>query len=119
MGKKACQQRAETQTNRRDFDAMFREPEPEEIPRCAASMGCLCAGHARGNPASAPCDTSEGPPAPKMIELLDEIIAMATDLGRARAEFARGNVTRALRKRVSAAHEALAHARTRFLTRFS
>ncbi len=31
----------------------------KEIPRCAASMGCLCAGHARGNPASAACDTSE------------------------------------------------------------
>lgn len=29
------------------------------IPPCAASMGCLCAGHARGNAADAPCDTSE------------------------------------------------------------
>lgn len=29
------------------------------IPPCAASMGCLCAGHARGNPASDACDTSE------------------------------------------------------------
>lgn len=31
------------------------------IPACAASMGCLCAGHACGNPASDPCDTSERP----------------------------------------------------------
>ena len=31
----------------------------EEIPPCAASMGCLCAGHARGNPADAACDTTE------------------------------------------------------------
>lgn len=30
------------------------------IPPCLAAMGCLCAGHARGNPASAACDTSEG-----------------------------------------------------------
>lgn len=32
----------------------------EGVPPCAAAMGCLCAGHARGNPASAACDTSEG-----------------------------------------------------------
>jgi hypothetical protein len=31
----------------------------EQIPPCAASMGCLCAGHARGQPADAPCDTAE------------------------------------------------------------
>lgn len=31
------------------------------IPPCAAAMGCLCAGHARGNPAEEPCDTSEVP----------------------------------------------------------
>jgi hypothetical protein len=32
-----------------------------EIDRspCMVSMGCLCAGHARGNPANAPCDTRE------------------------------------------------------------
>lgn len=29
------------------------------IPACAASMGCLCWGHASGNPASAACDTTE------------------------------------------------------------
>jgi len=29
------------------------------IPPCAAAMGCLCAGHARGNPADAACDTRE------------------------------------------------------------
>jgi hypothetical protein len=31
----------------------------QDTPSCAAAMGCLCAGHARGNPADAPCDTSE------------------------------------------------------------
>lgn len=31
----------------------------DDTPRCARSMGCLCAGHARGNPGSEPCDTSE------------------------------------------------------------
>ena len=30
-----------------------------DVSPCAASMGCLCAGHARGNPADAPCDTRE------------------------------------------------------------
>lgn len=29
------------------------------VPACAASMGCLCAGHARGNDADAACDTRE------------------------------------------------------------
>lgn len=29
------------------------------IPPCAAAMGCLCAGHARGNSADAACDTTE------------------------------------------------------------
>ena len=29
------------------------------VPMCAAAMGCLCAGHARGNAADAPCDTTE------------------------------------------------------------
>ena len=33
--------------------------EEENAPLCAQTMGCLCAGHARGNPASAPCDTDE------------------------------------------------------------
>jgi hypothetical protein len=31
----------------------------EPIPPCAAAMGCLCAGHARGDPADAPCNTDE------------------------------------------------------------
>lgn len=31
-------------------------------PPCVASMGCLCAGHARGNAANQPCDTSEVAP---------------------------------------------------------
>jgi hypothetical protein len=29
------------------------------IPPCAAQMGCLCAGHARGDAADAPCNTDE------------------------------------------------------------
>jgi hypothetical protein len=35
------------------------EDDDGKIPPCAASMGCLCAGHARGNPADAACDTRE------------------------------------------------------------
>lgn len=31
----------------------------ERIPPCAASMGCLCAGHARGQPVDSLCDTNE------------------------------------------------------------
>jgi hypothetical protein len=31
------------------------------LPPCAISMHCLCAGHARGAPPSAACDTSEAP----------------------------------------------------------
>ena len=31
----------------------------EELPPCIQAMGCYCAGHARGNPSSDPCDTSE------------------------------------------------------------
>jgi hypothetical protein len=31
----------------------------EVIPTCAASMGCLCVGHAAGNDADAACDTNE------------------------------------------------------------
>ena len=31
----------------------------EWLPACARDMRCYCAGHARGNPADAPCDTSE------------------------------------------------------------
>jgi hypothetical protein len=33
--------------------------EREPLPLCAQAMGCLCAGHARGNKASEPCDTRE------------------------------------------------------------
>lgn len=32
------------------------------IPECLRSMGCLCAGHARGAPASAACDARERTP---------------------------------------------------------
>lgn len=45
---------------------IYAEPEDTTMPRaqnapppCLASMGCLCAGHARGNSATAACDTSE------------------------------------------------------------
>lgn len=31
----------------------------QPIPACAEAMGCLCAGHARGNPADVACDTRE------------------------------------------------------------
>lgn len=31
------------------------------LPPCAVAMACLCAGHARGNPPSAACDTREAP----------------------------------------------------------
>jgi hypothetical protein len=49
---------------------------PTAEPRCLKTMGCLCAGHARGNPASAACDTSEAAPAacPKCrTELTDQV----------------------------------------------
>lgn len=35
-----------------------------ETPLCMIEMHCLCAGHARGNDAGAPCDTSESEPIP-------------------------------------------------------
>lgn len=35
------------------------DSDADDIPACAQSMGCLCAGHARGNPAGDPCDTRE------------------------------------------------------------
>jgi len=31
----------------------------QELPPCVLAMGCYCAGHARGNPSSAACDTTE------------------------------------------------------------
>lgn len=36
-------------------------PTPSALPLCFVAMGCLCAGHARGNPVDAACDTSEKP----------------------------------------------------------
>lgn len=57
---KRCHKRAIARADLADFDAMFRDPpEARAIPPCLAGMGCLCAGHARGNPATAKCDTSE------------------------------------------------------------
>lgn len=32
---------------------------PFGLPPCVLAMRCYCAGHARGNPASEPCDTNE------------------------------------------------------------
>lgn len=50
-----------------DYDtydaAIPADSSPEPIPPCAAAMGYLCAGHARGNSADAPCDTREIPQA--------------------------------------------------------
>lgn len=103
------------------------------VPPCLASMGCLCAGHARGNPASAPCDTSEGPPQPKMVETLDEIIGIAREAAQTTtavlyAERARDlerrksrrteNDLREARGRAAIANEKLNRARARFLARF-
>lgn len=36
-------------------------PTPSALPLCFVAMGCLCAGHARGNPVDAACDTNEKP----------------------------------------------------------
>lgn len=48
-----CHTDAETQRTPHD------EQGEGELPPCVLSMRCYCAGHARGNPASEPCDTSE------------------------------------------------------------
>ena len=45
-------------------DSFFTAPEKPQAPRsdlpqCVQAMGCYCAGHARGNAADSPCDTSE------------------------------------------------------------
>lgn len=50
----------------------------DDVPPCAAAMGCLCAGHARGNPADAPCDTTEVEAA--CIESAIELLASARRL---------------------------------------
>jgi len=45
--------------------AMLDKPMNEQsagLPPCARYMGCLCAGHARGNPADEACDTDETTP---------------------------------------------------------
>ena len=39
--------------------SLLVDPPCGDIPPCARAMGCLCAGHARGNPADEPCDTDE------------------------------------------------------------
>jgi hypothetical protein len=54
----------------------FLRPD-ESIPPCAASMGCLCAGHARGNDAAAACDTSE--PGPDLREMVHRFEANPED----------------------------------------
>lgn len=35
------------------------QEDEDELPPCVRAMRCYCAGHARGNPASEPCDTRE------------------------------------------------------------
>lgn len=42
-----------------EMRALERAHALRDVPPCAAEMACLCAGHARGNEASAPCDTRE------------------------------------------------------------
>ena len=42
------------------FERFTRCAARHVLPRCALAMGCLCAGHARGNGADAACDTREG-----------------------------------------------------------
>ena len=37
-------------------------------PACVVGMGCMCAGHARGNAIDAPCDTSEAAPEDDVID---------------------------------------------------
>jgi len=39
-------------------------PSDDELPPCVLAMRCYCAGHARGNAASVPCDTNERPNTP-------------------------------------------------------
>ncbi len=36
-----------------------KEAKEQKIPICAATMGCLCWGHAIGDDADAPCNTDE------------------------------------------------------------
>ena len=38
---------------------VWRQSTDMSLPLCAQAMGCYCAGHARGNAASEPCDTRE------------------------------------------------------------
>lgn len=47
------------QAARRAARTFITSHNQEQIPVCAASMGCLCAGHARGNPTTDACDTHE------------------------------------------------------------
>jgi hypothetical protein len=53
--RKSSAKRAAQRWLERTLDRFARE----EVPPCAAAMGCLCAGHARGADASEPCDTTE------------------------------------------------------------
>lgn len=38
----------------------------DDLPPCLKSMGCLCAGHARGDASDSPCDTDETPRRPSV-----------------------------------------------------
>lgn len=51
---------AEVAASRIDEDETDESNDDDEaVPPCAASMGCLCAGHARGDDANAACDMRE------------------------------------------------------------
>lgn len=57
---KRCK-RVSERVARRIHPELFKrlDGQNEELPPCVLAMKCYCAGHARGNPASEPCDTSE------------------------------------------------------------
>lgn len=50
---------ADAQADALDDDNDSHIAMDDELPPCVLAMRCYCAGHARGNPASEPCDTNE------------------------------------------------------------
>lgn len=50
----------EARSDEWDFEDPSDDDEPA-VPSCVASMGCLCAAHARGRDASEECDATEQP----------------------------------------------------------
>lgn len=55
-----------------------RTRKPVRVPPCAATMGCLCAGHASSVDADAPCDTTERKP--RQPTLLDALTRIRNEL---------------------------------------